>query len=357
MVDRSGERPGRRREWFSSCGRPPRSWCGHLRQVVRRNAAELLTRDATQRLLDQLRQTSPAVVEEIAPDKRSLGRVQQILQGLLSEGVSIRNLPTILETVCDGLVDTQDVEQLIDVVRRRTVGTTLANHRDASGHLNVITLAPEWEQQFTPEPPADSLAGEREPLGAEVLTSEERSEFCRQVRATIQPLLLANQPPILLVSSALRSRVRRTTQLAVPDLNRPQLQRNPPGPPGAIDRNRGTGHQPQPLTLKLDASDMEVKSYRAPTLQDALRLVQQDLGPDAAVLQTKQVWDGIWRGLLGRRQIEVTASNTVHVPSRFDGGAPSRGYEAASLPVGRPRDFLPHHPPRPPRRLSGEISS
>ncbi len=62
---------------------------------------------------------------------------------------------------------------------------------------------------------------------------------------------------------------------------------------------------------------MDVKSYRAKTLREALHLVQQDLGPEAAVLNTRQVWDGMFRGLFGRRQVEVTASNSVSVPSRF----------------------------------------
>ncbi len=71
---------------------------------------------------------------------------------------------------------------------------------------------------------------------------------------------------------------------------------------------------------------MEVKSYRAPTLQEALTLVRKDLGPEAAVLQTRQVWPGMLRGLMGRRQVEVTASNDVIVPSRF-------GFDSARMAV------------------------
>ncbi|MEM7312892.1 MAG: flagellar biosynthesis protein FlhF [Planctomycetota bacterium] len=62
---------------------------------------------------------------------------------------------------------------------------------------------------------------------------------------------------------------------------------------------------------------MEVKSYRAKSLQEALRLVQQDLGPDAAVLKTREVWPGLLGGMMGQREIEVTASTDIEIPSRF----------------------------------------
>ncbi len=93
---------------------------------------------------------------------------------------------------------------------------------------------------------------------------------------------------------------------------------------------------------------MDVKSYRAKTLREALYLVQQDLGPEAAVLNTRQVWDGMWRGLFGRRQVEVTASNSVSVPSRFANPAPQAEPFATreDLPSDSPLSKLAAAPPQ-----------
>ncbi|MEM8681141.1 MAG: FHIPEP family type III secretion protein, partial [Planctomycetota bacterium] len=91
----------------------------HLRQVVVRRAAELMTRDATHRLMEQARPVAGIAMEELVPHRMSLGDVQKVLQALLAEGLSIRNLPLIIEALCDESCVDNDVPRLARAVRQR----------------------------------------------------------------------------------------------------------------------------------------------------------------------------------------------------------------------------------------------
>ena len=102
----------------------------HLQQVVTQHAAELLTRDATRHLVEETRRLAPAVVEELLPDLMKLADVQRILQRLLSEGVSIRQLSTILEVLGDEATQTESEVKLTELVRRRLARTICARYRD-----------------------------------------------------------------------------------------------------------------------------------------------------------------------------------------------------------------------------------
>ena len=120
----------------------------HLQQVVRKHAAELLTRDATQRLIDELRKTAPTVVDELLPNTMKLAEVQQVLRLLLAEGVSIRQLATILETLGDHAAQRLSAADLTERVRRRLARTLCNSAADADGVLTVVTLAPPLETRL-----------------------------------------------------------------------------------------------------------------------------------------------------------------------------------------------------------------
>ncbi|MGE3780600.1 MAG: flagellar biosynthesis protein FlhA, partial [Pirellulaceae bacterium] len=120
----------------------------HLKEVVRQNADELLTRDATKKLIDELKKTSPAVVDELIPGVMKLAEVQQVLQMLLREQVSIRQLSVILETLGDYAPRTKDPVWLTEYTRHRLARTICTRYRDAEGRLFVITLDPALEDRI-----------------------------------------------------------------------------------------------------------------------------------------------------------------------------------------------------------------
>jgi flagellar biosynthesis protein FlhA len=116
----------------------------HLEQVARGHADELLSRDATKHLLDELQQVAPAMVQELVPETMKIADVQKVLQGLLREAIPIRQLGIILEALGDAAAETKDTEQQIECVRRRLARTLCVGLRDASGLLRVIELDSAW---------------------------------------------------------------------------------------------------------------------------------------------------------------------------------------------------------------------
>src|SRR4029078_3949841 len=129
-------------------GEPTAVLATHLQEIVRRHADELLTRDATKHLLDELKKTSPAVVEELIPNPLKLAEVQQVLQMLLREEVPIRQLSQVLETLGDYAGKTKDLVFLTEYVRHRLARTICTRYRDAEGRLHVLTLDPTLEDKI-----------------------------------------------------------------------------------------------------------------------------------------------------------------------------------------------------------------
>ena len=121
----------------------------HLAELVRRNAPELLTRQATQQLLDTVKEQAPAVVADIgSPDSLSLAEVQAVLRGLLREQVPVRDLVTILETITSKARETRVVEELVSAARVALASAISAQVADENGVLHVITLEPMLERHL-----------------------------------------------------------------------------------------------------------------------------------------------------------------------------------------------------------------
>jgi len=117
----------------------------HLTEVLRSHAAELLGRQDTQKLLDNLAKTQPKVIEELVPNVLTLGGVQKVLQNLLRERVSIRDLLTICETLADFAPRTKDPDILTEYVRQKLARSIVSAHTDQEGSLSVLTLATQVE--------------------------------------------------------------------------------------------------------------------------------------------------------------------------------------------------------------------
>jgi flagellar biosynthesis protein FlhA len=130
----------------------------HLSEVLRASIGEILSRDDVKELIDAARKTSPAVVSELGPERVGHGEVQAVLRNLLREGVSIRNLPVILETIADHVARTRDPEALTELVRQRLGRALCELHADKSGTLYAVTLDPLVEARL-----ASAVGGRPDP--------------------------------------------------------------------------------------------------------------------------------------------------------------------------------------------------
>jgi flagellar biosynthesis protein FlhA len=175
----------------------------HLSETVKRNAHEILTRQDVQNLLDNLKQTHPAVVNELIPGSLSLGQVQRVLQNLLSEGISIRNLSGILERVGDYVAVTKNPDELSEHARRALGGQIARAYQLENGAIRAITLDPKLEQQIA--------QGVR--LSATEVSLVMEPRLARHVvdnlSQRIQQLLAVGQPPVLLCGPQIRLAFRR----------------------------------------------------------------------------------------------------------------------------------------------------
>jgi flagellar biosynthesis protein FlhA len=185
----------------------------HLQEIVRRHADELLTRDATKHLLDELKKTAPAVVDELIPSLLKIADVQQVLQMLLREEVSIRQLSTILETLGDYASRTKDAVWLTEYVRHRLARSICSRYRDQDNRLHVVTLEPALEERIA--------AGiEHNERGLFIRMSPPAvQKTCELIATEISKLVRANHAPVLLVSPHIRPGLRQITAGALPRLH------------------------------------------------------------------------------------------------------------------------------------------
>ena len=114
----------------------------HISESIRKTMSELLTRDDVKELVENVRELSPAVVEELLPDKMSYGDVQKVLRNLLREEVPVRNMAAILEALADNVSQTKDMDALTELVRQRLGRAICEHHSDADGVLWAVTLDP-----------------------------------------------------------------------------------------------------------------------------------------------------------------------------------------------------------------------
>jgi flagellar biosynthesis protein FlhA len=178
----------------------------HLTEVCRRHADEILTRDSTKHLVNELKQTQPAVVDELIPSVLSLAEVQGVLQLLLREQVPIRQLATILETLGDYAPRTKDPVLLTEYVRHRLARQICTKYRNEDGHLHVIALDPAMEDRIR--------AGfEHTERGMFVRMSPQAIEAtCSAIAKQLPKLTTLHHTPIVLVSPQIRSALKQITQ-------------------------------------------------------------------------------------------------------------------------------------------------
>ena len=184
----------------------------HLRDVLRRHAADLLTRDDVNALVRTLKEARPAVVEEVVPSVLRPGELQKVLRNLLREGVSIRDLGTILETLGDYAPRTKDPEILTEYVRQALAGTLCARHLDSEGRLYVITLDPKLEDLI-------KGATERNETGSVLkMAPSALAGISERVAREVDRLTLAGRAPVILCAPTVRAQVRRLADSIQPGI-------------------------------------------------------------------------------------------------------------------------------------------
>jgi flagellar biosynthesis protein FlhA len=184
----------------------------HLTETIRSQAAELLSRQETRNLLDQLKETNAAVVDEVVPDILSLGEVQRVLQALLREGVSIRDLGAILEAIGDKARLTRDPAMLAEYARQALGRTIVTPYLDGEGTLRAIALDPALEQEVA-EALVQTADGEflaMDPTRAGALV-----EACA---GQVDAALAGGARPVLLCSARVRRHLRRLVEQRLPQL-------------------------------------------------------------------------------------------------------------------------------------------
>jgi len=174
----------------------------HLTEVIKDNMSELLSYAETQKLLDDLSSDHQKLVTDIVPSQITTSGIQRVLQALLTERVSIRDLPTILEGIAEATGFTQNIVSITEHVRTRLGRQLCSAHATHEGLVPLITLSPEWEQAF-----AESLIGQGEEKQL-VMPPTRLQEFINAVRMIYDQQAQRGESPVLLTSPLVRPYVR-----------------------------------------------------------------------------------------------------------------------------------------------------
>ena len=181
---------------------PPTVITTHLTEVVKDNMSELLSYAETQKLLDDLGKTQQKLVSETIPSQITVGGVQRVLQNLLREMISIRDLSTIIEAIAEATRSTQNQIAITEHVRSRLARQISHAHTNENGYIPILALSPQWEQTFIE---AISGAGEEKVLS---MAPSRIQEFITTTRATFDKFAAQGELPILLTSPTIRPYVR-----------------------------------------------------------------------------------------------------------------------------------------------------
>ncbi len=184
----------------------------HLTEVVKHQSHEILSRQDVQQLLDHLKTTHPTVVNELIPAQLNVGQVQRILQNLLAEGISIRNLASILEKVSDFAGVTKNPDELSEHARRALGPQIVKPYQDDRGVLKAITLDPRLEQEIA--------KGVRQSQTEIALLLDPRlaRHLVENLSKMIQSLLASGQAPVVLCGPHIRLAFRRFFEATFSDL-------------------------------------------------------------------------------------------------------------------------------------------
>jgi flagellar biosynthesis protein FlhA len=184
----------------------------HITETIRRHGHDLLTRQDVRNLIDNLKEHNAAVVEELIPTILSAGEIHKVLQNLLRERISIRDLSLILETLADVSPKNKNPEILTEYVRNALAAQICVMYRDESGVIPVITLDPSLEQKLEGSM-RDTETGFRL-----VLSPQDAAKIMEKIGAQIEKAKTKNEAPIVICSPTIRNQFKRLAESAYRDL-------------------------------------------------------------------------------------------------------------------------------------------
>jgi flagellar biosynthesis protein FlhA len=174
----------------------------HLTELIKANMSELLSYGEVQKLIKELPKEQSELIKDIVPSLITISGIQRVLQILLAERVSIRDLATILEGIADGLGTTRNPAMLAEHVRARLARQLCAQHMTGAGHLPIIALTARWEQAF-----AESIVGQGDDRSLAMQPSR-LTEFINLVREKFEQAARDGEAPVLVTSPGIRPFVR-----------------------------------------------------------------------------------------------------------------------------------------------------
>ncbi len=191
---------------------PPSIIATHLTEVVRTHIAELLTRQDTQNLINNLKENNPTLVEELVPKLMSVGEIQKVLQNLLEEGISIRDLLTIFESLADHAASTHDPDILTEYARQSLKRAISNKYFTGNDTTNVVTLDPTVEQEIMG-------AVKQTEQGAYLTLAPDRiQKIVDSVKQEVEKLENMGKMPIIITSPIVRIYFKKLINDYVKDL-------------------------------------------------------------------------------------------------------------------------------------------
>ena len=182
----------------------------HMTELLKENVTELLTYAEVQKLIDNLPDGHKKLVNEIIPSQISIVVLQRILQSLLSEGVSIRDLPGILEATSELSANTNNIQKLTEHVRVRLAKQICSTNTNENGYIPIIVLSPNWEQIIT-----EHIVGEGDNKQI-VLPPSKLHEFVADVNREYEKYASIGENPVILTSASIRPFVRKIIERIKP---------------------------------------------------------------------------------------------------------------------------------------------
>jgi flagellar biosynthesis protein FlhA len=184
---------------------------GHFGEIVAIHADELLTREKLERLLHRVRSSAPTLLGEVVPGLLRAGELQRVLQNLLRERVSIRDLETILETLAVHAGKTKDIDLLTEQVRRGLARQITETYRGGDGRLRVVTLGRPLDERL-------AVAGQGETRPSDALGEDTAKSVVRAVAVAVGTLVEHGDPPVILTTAAARAVLKDLTRADLPRL-------------------------------------------------------------------------------------------------------------------------------------------
>jgi flagellar biosynthesis protein FlhA len=185
----------------------------HLSEILKKEGHRLMSRDAVQELIDAVKKTHKTVVEELVPGQLGIGQIQKVLQNLLREGLPIRDMVTVLETLADYAPVTKDTDFLTEAVRVALSNAIAHRYEDEPGRLSALTIDPKLEQMI-----ADGLRTSAKEGTEFALPGVVIKRILDKMHELSRTMLNKGFQPILVTAPGVRSFIRRLIEPELPSM-------------------------------------------------------------------------------------------------------------------------------------------